>query len=284
MRGRAFALVVCVTGCVSSAQLTLEKPVRKRCESAGLQGCDQLTRGTILYADGKAQLGQRVLTGGLEANAGRKAELLAFATSLESLDDSPRTSEYAVRLRPAMDLIVNAAGKGPAAAAAPPVAATSTHASARQGAQSQPSEPGSVPSPELGREPSNAGSDSPKRLLTGFIGGRADETGHTNIEPCRLGDGTPGWCIFQPVMMRGLITDLVVSQACERDVFVLEGSPARPSWLVWSSANKGLSMHGLRLPVQSGGSLVVGVVTKGTAPTSQWLWRCGVNWTELAGR
>ena len=122
MRGRAFALVVCVTGCVSSAQLTLEKPVRKRCESAGLQGCDQLTRGTILYADGKAQLGQRVLTGGLEANAGRKAELEAFAGSLESLDDSPQTSEYAVRLRPAMDLIANAAGKGPATAAAPPVA------------------------------------------------------------------------------------------------------------------------------------------------------------------
>jgi hypothetical protein len=85
-------------------------------------------------------------------------------------------------------------------------------------------------------------------------------------------------------MMRGIITDLVVSQACERDVFVLEGSPARPAWLVWSSANKGLSMHDLRLPVQSGGSLVVGVVTKGAAPASQWLWRCGVNWTELAGR
>jgi hypothetical protein len=121
-------------------------------------------------------------------------------------------------------------------------------------------------------------------VLSGFIGGHADEAGQTNIVPCRLGDGTPGWCIFQPILMRGMITDLVVSQACERDVFVLEGSPARPSWLVWSSANKGLSAHDLRLPVQSGGSLVVGVVTKGAAPASQWLWRCGVNWTELAGR
>ncbi|MBN1610107.1 MAG: hypothetical protein JW940_26005 [Polyangiaceae bacterium] len=284
MRIRTMALVVCATGCVSSAQLTLDKPVRARCVSAGLQGCEQLTRGTVLYADGRAQLGQQALTAGLDANAGRKAELEAFATSLRSLDDSPQTTEYSVRLQPAIDLILEAAGKGHAAAAPPPVAAASAPAPARPQAPSQPSESGAAPSAEPGSEPSDAGSPSSKRVLSGFIGGHADETGQTNIVPCRLGDGTPGWCIFQPIMIRGIITDLVVSPACERDVFVLEGSPARPSWLVWSSANKGLSMHDLRLPVQSGGSLVVGIVTKGTAGASQWFWRCGVNWTELAGR
>jgi hypothetical protein len=282
------ALIVCTAGCVAGAQLSLQRPVKKQCDSAGLDACERLTRGTVLYADGQALEGQRALASGLQANIGRNAQLERFAAGLSALGSAPQTSEYAVRLQPAIEMILNAAGNGPASQAVwtrPAVASAS--AQTPPTGQPQPSEAHSDTRAETTDESSSASSASssgPRREISGFIGGHAGVTGKTNIVPCRLGDGTPAWCILQPILMRGYITDLVVSQACEREVFVLEGSPARPSWLMWSGANRGLSAHDLRLPVQSGGTLVAGVVTKGSDTSSQWLWRCGVNWTQTAGR
>lgn len=286
MKGIMIALSVCATGCVAHAQVTLQRPVKRQCDSAGLDACDQLTRGTLLFAEGKALAGRKALTSGLDANESRSTELEQFAKGLESLGNAPQTDEYSVRLQPAIEMILDAAGKGPSQTAVPRPLAASAGATPRAPleAKAQPSETNAEQSAESRAESSATITSSPKRVLSGFIGGHAEASGKTNIVPCRLGDGTPGWCIFQPVMMRGYITDLVVSQACERDVFVLEGSPARPTWLVWSSANKGLSAHDLRLPVQSGGTLIVGVVTKGSEAARQWLWRCGVNWTQTAGR
>lgn len=287
------AVVLCAVGCVGGgAQVVLQRPVSDQCVSAGLNGCGHLTRGALLYAEGDPAEGKRFLTKGLAANADKAAQLADFARALRAIGSIPGAGQYVAPLRPAIDLI-SAAAKEAAAAKGAQIASRGQQSQpprlviVADGAPSVSQSPRSVdsePTDDPGSKEYALG-EARRHMISGFMAGKLDSSGKTNLVPCKLGDGTSAWCIYQPVLARGYITDLMVSAGCDREVFILEGSPSHPYWMIWSLPGQGTSEHDLHLHVRTGGSLVAGMVTKSPNPdNAQWNWRCGVTFTQVASR
>jgi hypothetical protein len=88
----AGAVVVSV-GCGGSASLVLKTPVSKQCASVGLLGCDELSDGVLLYAEGKGREGAEKLQAGAAQNAPEKIK--EFAELLETLSNLPGAGKYA---------------------------------------------------------------------------------------------------------------------------------------------------------------------------------------------
>jgi len=285
--------LVSAAGCVGGAQVVLQGPVSGRCEAVRLRACDRMTRGAILYAEGDPTNGREVLAQGLALNADRPSELHEFAASMITLGGDRATGPYVASLRPAIALILQAASAAQAAAqAAAAESSTQTPQNALAPASEQQLASLSKASAETyqAREAPQEGIKG--QPFGGFIAPSVEDATSPDaggapmtLGACRLGDGTRAWCTSQRVMVRGYVTELMVSKGCERDLFVLTQTPERPSWLLWAPAGQGLSEHGLRLLVDSDTELVVGLLAskdETTAPSVDW--RCGVTWAGTAGK
>lgn len=95
--------------CCGGAQMVLKGPLTNRCNSAGLDGCDDIAEGTLLYAEGNAAKGERMLSRGLRANAGKVAELKEFAVAIQTIGKVPGAGQYAAPLQPAARLVLKIA-------------------------------------------------------------------------------------------------------------------------------------------------------------------------------
>jgi hypothetical protein len=253
-----------------------------------------LTRGAILYAEGDAANGRAVLTKGLAANTDRAKELRQFAVSMVTLGSERATGRYVASLQPAIALVLEAAAAAQAAAtqAAAAQSTQTTHDVALAPASEQQLASLSKASAETYQASEAEVEGTKGQPLGGFIAPTMTQTmpqdagtDPTALRACALGDGTRAWCVSHRMMVRGYVTQLMVSRACERDLFVLTQTPEQPSWLLWAPAGQGLSEHHLRLLVHSDSELVVGLVaTKNERTAPDVGWRCAVTWAGTAGK
>lgn len=112
--GAAIGLV----GCSGSASLVLKTPVSNQCAKAGLLGCDQLSEGVLLYAEGKGSEGAAKLQSGAAQNSPEKVK--QFAAQLDTLSSLPGAGTYAAALSEvAATLTLSAASSSAAKSGSP---------------------------------------------------------------------------------------------------------------------------------------------------------------------
>jgi hypothetical protein len=103
---------LCVVGC-SGAQIVLASPISAQCKSAGLRGCDEITDGMILYAEGDRAGAEVKLKIGAAENS--PANVKKFASVLELLRRVPGTDTYVAPVAEAVDFMARHAGSGESA-------------------------------------------------------------------------------------------------------------------------------------------------------------------------
>jgi hypothetical protein len=302
--------VFAVQGC-GGAQLVLQHPISSQCESTGLKACDELTRGALLYADGEPEEGKAALQRGLVANIDKAAELKKFADAMKLLGKVPGAGQYVAPLRPVIALIDEAASKAVSTTQAPTTVVVTRPAEPRPGTIARtlgPVEAGrqtSQPTDEAQGEPSAYGLDheatetastsastsAPRRsVISGHIVPTSDFA-DPGARSCNLANDLKATCVTRLLVVDYVVTDLLVSPTCSREIVILTGGIRQPSWLIWVPAGRGLSEHGMRLPMSKGGSLLVGVLDNqkpripigdNQKPRVGPEWRCGVTWAGTA--
>ena len=85
-----------LAGCGGSASLVLKTPVSNQCEKAGLVGCDTLSEGVLLFAEGKQSEGSAKLQSGAAQNSPEKVK--QFAAQLGTLSSLPGAGKYAAAI------------------------------------------------------------------------------------------------------------------------------------------------------------------------------------------
>lgn len=105
-------MIVC-SGCGGSASLVLKTPVSNQCAQAGLVGCDELSEGVLLFAEGKQGEGAAKLQAGAAQNPPEKVK--QFAAQLDTLSSLPGAGKYAGALRGVVaTLTLSASSSSPA--------------------------------------------------------------------------------------------------------------------------------------------------------------------------
>ena len=262
---------LCVA-CVGGAQMVLKSPVSNQCESAGLQGCEQITEGVLLYADGNQAEGKKKLALGLSENIDNAAELKAFAVSLDTVGQFPGAGQYVEPLRPVIDLVREAAAQAEQrqqvakASTSPKAEAVVSDAKPTGSALGQVatlSEETTVQDPW--RKP--ATSESIFIMVAG----------NTRARACRHPKLANMLCLYRLVPSKRVVSDIIVSPACPSDVVVFaEVSETEPAWLVFVPREHGVSIHGASLPVDDGEILTFGIDRAATEAESEPDIRCGV--------
>ena len=82
--------VAMLSGCGASA--LLQAPVEDQCKSTGLQGCRELTEGTLAFVEGDKKKGAEMLGKGAAQNSPK--ELKQFAEAISALGSIPGVSAY----------------------------------------------------------------------------------------------------------------------------------------------------------------------------------------------
>lgn len=111
---RTFVLLIPIlVGCGGSVEVVLKSPIEKKCGSAGLKGCPELTEGVIVYVGGDEAKGKDLLTAAAASNA--PAKVKKFAKAVKELHKIPGADKYTAKLTAVADIIL-AANKGAATA------------------------------------------------------------------------------------------------------------------------------------------------------------------------
>jgi hypothetical protein len=249
------------------AQLVLESPIRDRCQSAGLQGCDELTAGVLLYVEGKEAEGMQKVEAGIQKNMSAPKELAQFVDAMDTLKQVPGAGQYVATLEPVLSIIRRT------------VERSQDLENAEDGEDRMASkQDDSLPR----RGDSRAGSSErrrprsgPERPFAGVIRATPENTDSCSF----LDERTPAEDFKCVVVLTSLevLTDVHVSPACSHDVFILAGDPQNPYWFLHGPAEHGLNVHGANYPVRSTDALVALILRK--KPESPWDdLGCAVTW------
>ena len=103
---RPLACALLLFGCGAS-QMVLKDPIANKCANSGLQGCDELTDGILLYVDGNKVEGEAKLKQGAAANSPDKVK--AFAQNLEPIMQLPGVSSYSGSLKAVIHILATSA-------------------------------------------------------------------------------------------------------------------------------------------------------------------------------
>lgn len=110
--------VLVLAGCGGSASLVLKTPVSNQCAQAGLIGCDELSEGVLLFAEGKQSEGAAKLQAGAAQNPPEKVK--QFAAQLGTLSSLPGAGKYAAAIgQVAATLTLSAASSSAAGSGSP---------------------------------------------------------------------------------------------------------------------------------------------------------------------
>jgi hypothetical protein len=278
LRGLCVPILVGSMSFVAScggAQLVLKGPITDECTSAGLKGCNDISEGALLYAEGKPLPGETKLARGLRANAGKVAQLKKFADGLQLVGQIPGAGQYVAPMQPAIRLIQQVAEEeakrtdlakaekyvpGPEAAddAPPAPVATVTPAKKSSAITSAVAKAREVPRVPL----------IPPYTSYFMVAGNG------LVEKCRF-VGTPKMlCLNENIDATKIISDVIVSSGCNSDVVVIGRVAIEPDWVVYVPAGRGADVHGASLPLRPGRTLTVGVAYKSEDPAPDM--RCGV--------
>jgi OOP family OmpA-OmpF porin len=97
--------------------IVLKSPIQDRCNQAGLQACDDIVGGTLVYIDGDKVNGKDQILRGAGQNSPDKVKAYAATIRALPLDKIPNGQKYATIIFEICDIL---AGVGPAPVAAPP--------------------------------------------------------------------------------------------------------------------------------------------------------------------
>ncbi len=273
-------LMTCAAGvlvsCVGDAQFVLQQPVAARCSTAGLLDCETITKGTLLYADGKPSAGRQVLLEGLRTNVGKTTELERFAHGLELIGDMSSDGAYQTPLQPAVWLVRYAAQqeakRGHLTAAD---ARASSGAAQSAGIHKPTLIATSVVQPP--RSPLSADVTSTNAPASVFF----MLAGNALAADCRFPGAPMMLCVHESVEVARIVSDIIVSPACPYDVLFASRHGIDLDWVTYAPAGKGAEVHGAALPLVPGRILTAGVsyVSESVTPDV----RCGITvvWRDV---
>lgn len=92
---RIFAPLVCIS-CASAPSVVLRSPVDSQCAQAGLDDCDQIAEGVMLYVDGREAEALPKLRAGAAGNSPQ--QLSKFIALLRTLEREPQTAKYSASI------------------------------------------------------------------------------------------------------------------------------------------------------------------------------------------
>jgi hypothetical protein len=258
--------IASLAGCASS-QPVLQDPVLTRCSERGLRGCDELTDGVVLYADGDLDSARTKLWRAGSLNS--PDEIKKFSVALQELGTSPSADTYSEPLIEVASLLSMQADRAAQAAPKPP---SPPPAAPPPAPKAQPEGPPKPPRREVGYW--ITAETDPARL----DGGVAAPGSSPAKVPCGglFGAGA-AYCI-KATEGPFVVTDIKVVPGCPNELFVAAGSSTSPRWALLSSPAAPLSVHGGRLFVKPGEFLFVGAqapkIEKVTTDA-----RCAVVWS-----
>jgi len=246
--------------CVGDAQFVLRQPVTERCATAGLQDCETIADGALLYADGKAQQGRPRLLQGLRSNAGKSVELEQFAHGLELIGAATGVGEFQTPLEPAVWLVryvaVQEARRAERAATPAPVTI-------------QPATMAVRPVPSNANQATLIGTSvapPPRAQLSAPVGpGKTSSSvffmlaGNALASNCRFPGAPLMLCVHESVETPRIVSDIIVSPACPYDVLFASRHGIELDWVTYAPAGKGAEVHGAALPLVPGRILTAGV-------------------------
>lgn len=268
--GSTCALVACVGG----AQMMLKGPVTDQCTSVGLNGCDEITEGALLYADGKQIEGEKKLERGLHANAGKATELKKFADAIALVGRIPGASQYVAPLQPAVRLIQRVAAEDAQRVAETMESESQPQQVARKNVTLSKWVPPSIDETNANTRTQMVSNDSPRIPVTPPVSSYYMVAGNGLAEQCRF-VGTPKMlCLNELIEGTRTVSDVIVPSGCSSDVVVIGRIAIEPDWVVYASAGRGADVHGAALPLRPMHTLTVGVAYKSEDPPPDL--RCGI--------
>lgn len=243
-----------ILGC-ASAQDQIQVPVQRRCKGIGLVECGELTEGVLLYAEGDIERGRKKLWDAGSKN--KSPDLRTFASSLVQLGTTPKAEEHAESLIDAANLLIVLAERPNPIELQPAAPLASAKAEGKKddaGAAAGPGKPSERKKKERNTLVLLSADTDPSRME----GGIASPGASPAKVPCASPAGSsPAVCIKA---MEGpfVVTDLIGLGGCPNDLFAAAGGSTSPRWILPSSSNAPLSVHGSRLVVKAGEFLFIG--------------------------
>jgi len=251
------------SACVGDAQFVLKEPVSRRCETAGLRDCENLTSATLLYADGKASNGRRGLLAALGSNADNPQALEQFAQGLERIGATSNGGIYAANLEPAIGLVRFVAGRE--------AERSSIFPTERQSPIN--------PRPAIAPKPAFAGASPSGLDLVSEGQAQPSSTffmlaGNALAADCRFPGAPKMVCLHESIETPRIVSDIIVSAACPYEVLFASRHGIDLDWVAYAPAGNGANVHGASLPLTPGHTLTAGVSynTEEVAPDV----RCGI--------
>lgn len=268
--GAAVALASLTSGCGAATWL-VKKPVTEQCQSAGLQRCDDLAEGVVLYADGKRPEAELKIRTAAQANEPEKVRV--FAKALRTLATS-LPSEQQAAIVATLDLLEAPPADEVARSGAPRAEPKAAMAAAAAG-------PGKASATE----------ETSKRTIYGLLEGEIERT-RVHV---RTGMATPatdaralacetGPLATDPARCRkvlaisgpAIVTNLYAAGGCPDELFALAGPAAKPHWFIGALPAAQLNVSG-KLALDEGEELFVGVRAVKDAPKTDP--RCTIVWS-----
>ena len=252
-----------LSACVGDAQFVLREPVARRCETAGLRDCDNLTSATLLYADGKASNGRRGLLAALGSNADNPQALEQFAQGLERIGATSDGGKYEATLAPAIGLVRYVAERE--------AQRSSTDATERQSLIN--------PRPPIAAKPTLVATSPSALDLVAEGQAQPSSTffmlaGNALAADCRFPGAPKMVCLHESIETPRIVSDIIVSAACPYEVLFASRHGIDLDWVAYAPAGNGANVHGASLPLTPGHTLTAGVSynTEEVAPDV----RCGI--------
>lgn len=250
-------------GCGGAFTLIVKPPVVSRCEETGLKGCDEITDGVLLWADGKKEEARTKLRAGIAKNSTTRVR--KYAANLKIVASMPGISDYSAPIIEVCDLLADETG-GPLTAEEEKTA----------------EKPSAKPAKEKSEGDVTAARDTAKdhALRTSTAVPFANSQAYSCQPFSSLASPVgPASCLR---VSEGplIITDIHVSAGCPNDMFFLVGKIPKPRWFVLAPPG-GTSLHGARLLVNADESVIVGVRAGSADQELKKDVACSVTWAAV---
>ncbi len=255
--------------CSAGVSFIIKDPIIEKCTSAGIQGCPDLTDGVILFVEGKQDEGKEKVLHGAAANS--PEQLREFAVILQLIGKIPGTEEYMGPILEVAKIILDEAKSPPSSkkGKTTPSAAVADKRAEHDRDDKPTASPVVVQFPPGPVRTLTADTDA-ERIQSGITAPALNPSHVACDSPFGLGSA---WCT---TVAKGpfVVTDLHTGPGCQGDVFAAATDPEARVWAVAGSPLLPLVVHGGRLLVKQGESLVLGAGGKGASEP-----RCAVTWT-----
>ena len=267
------ACLAVLTAC-GGPGLILKGPISSKCESTGLSGCEDLTKGALAFVGGKQAEGKRFLQLGIAANMKVPGKLKEFAAQLRPVVDLPGVGSYAGPLKTIIQMIDDAAATagptGTDAVAAAASAEGAEPAEAKDGAAGEPTATASATHAASEPTPKQPEAQQPQQPRSSRRNLRAATVLLSSEDPLSAACSplssygqtfADSSSLCRPIATgTATVVGAYVTAQCPNRIVLSVGDPAAPRWYVMSSPDQPFSLAGLELPVAEGQQLNVSMI------------------------